>query len=82
MPAKRNIVLTRTKSKPGSAVQRFGEWQKGEPTVIVDNQKWLSLGKPNELTVTFGLKTQENADLGELTSSDSQIYEKILTLCA
>lgn len=47
------MILKRTKSKPGSVVQRFGDWRKGEPQVLVDNQKWLTLGKPNRVHVAF-----------------------------
>jgi hypothetical protein len=44
------MTLTRLKSKPGSAVQRFGDWRKGEPQVIIDNQTWLEFGKPDKVT--------------------------------
>jgi len=41
--------LDRQKSKPGSAVQRFGDWRKGEPQVLIDNQTWLEFGKPDKV---------------------------------
>jgi len=44
------MTLQRIKHKPGSAVQRFGDWRKGEPQIIIDNQTWLEMGKPNEVT--------------------------------
>ena len=76
-----SINLTRAKHKPGSAAQRFGEWQKGEPTVILDNQKWLAFGKPDELTVLIDQKTLEKRVLGDLTTQKEQNNEKIKTLC-
>lgn len=50
---KGRVILKRLKSKPGSAVQRFGDWHKGEPQIIIDNQTWLEIGKPDE--VNFGI---------------------------
>jgi len=47
------LILQRLKSKPGSLVQRFGDWRKGEPTLLIDNQKWLAFGKPDEVEVTI-----------------------------
>lgn len=59
-PAKRNIGrLKRLESKPGSVVQRFGDWRQGEPQVIVDNQTWLHFGKPDEVEVDFKPKYEE-----------------------
>lgn len=49
----KTMRLFREKSKPGSAVQRFGNWRKGEPSVIVDNQTWLSYGKPDFVDIAF-----------------------------
>jgi len=43
--------LKRQKHKPGNAVQRFGDWRKGEPSVLIDNQRWLTLGKPEIVEV-------------------------------
>ena len=81
IPAKRSITLSRNKHKPGSAVQRFGNWQKGEPTVLIDNQKWLDFGKPDELTVTLGPNSQENEDLSDLTPLQKAYQGKVRTLC-
>ena len=50
---KESRILTRLKSKPGSAVQRFGDWRKGEPQVIIDNQTWLEMGKPDKVTFDY-----------------------------
>jgi len=50
------MYLDRQKSKPGSAVQRFGDWRKGEPQVIIDNQTWLSVGKPDKITLDIPKK--------------------------
>ena len=47
------MILDRQKSKPGSVVQRFGDWRKNQPTVLLDNQKWLNLGKPNWVQVIY-----------------------------
>jgi hypothetical protein len=47
------MLLTRLKSKPGSAVQRFGDWRKGEPQIIIDNQTWLEVGKPDKVTFEY-----------------------------
>lgn len=33
---------------------RFGDWRKGEPTVLIENRKWLHLGKPETVTVVVG----------------------------
>jgi len=77
----KEYILERVKSKPGSVVQRFGHWQKGEPTVLVDNQKWLDLGKPDELTVTFEGKIQAKVNIGELTGKEKQFYGKKLSSC-
>lgn len=45
------LILKKQKHKQGSAVQRFGDWRKGEFTVLIDNQKWLDLGKPISVEV-------------------------------
>lgn len=47
------MILFRKKSKPGSVVQRFGDWRKGEPQVLIDNQTWLHFGKPDQVEVNF-----------------------------
>lgn len=52
--------LARQKSKPGSAVQRFGDWRKGEPQVIIDNQTWLEFGKPDK--VEFNVPNKRHMD--------------------
>lgn len=43
------FILKRTKHKPGSAVQRFGDWRKGEPSVLIENRFWADFGKPKEV---------------------------------
>lgn len=43
--------LTRQKHKPGSAVQRFGDWRKGEPSVIIDNKRWNAYGNPENVII-------------------------------
>lgn len=43
--------LLRKPAKPGEVVIRFGDWRKGEPTVLLDQQRWLNLGKPETVTV-------------------------------
>ena len=48
----KEFKLERQKHKPGMAVQRFGDWHKGEPSVLIDNQRWLALGKPDSVKVT------------------------------
>lgn len=53
------MKLIRQKNKPGSAVQRFGDWRKGEPQVIMDNQTWLAKKKPNAVEVTILLAEKE-----------------------
>lgn len=45
------LELTKQKHKPGNVVQRFGDWRKGELTVIIDNQRWVNYGKPEKVTV-------------------------------
>ncbi len=52
--------LKRLKSKPGSAVQRFGDWRKGEPQIIIDNQTWLEYGKPD--IVNLNVPDKDNGD--------------------
>jgi hypothetical protein len=42
----KEFVLTKWKWKPGMAVQRYGDWRKGEPQVIIDQNTWNKLGKP------------------------------------
>ena len=72
--------LKRSKHTPGSAVQRFGNWRNGEPTVLIDNQKWLSLGKPDELTVTIEPKNEKNDDLDDLTPLQRAYGGKLVTI--
>lgn len=62
------MKLKRLKHKPGSAVQRFGDWRKGEPQVILDSQTWLEVGKPDEIELNIpkkakGFWNQVNEDL-------------------
>lgn len=45
------IPLIRQKHRPGDAVQRFGDWRRGEITVLIDNQTWLNYGKPDTVEV-------------------------------
>lgn len=45
--------LPKQKSKPGSVVQRFGNWHKGEPTVLIDNARWVLLGYPENVSVVI-----------------------------
>jgi len=59
------MLLKRQASKPGSVVQRFGDWRRREYTVLIDNQKWLDLGKPDELTVTIAPKIEAKYDFDE-----------------
>lgn len=47
-------LLERRKHRPGDLVQRFGDHRiKHQPTVLIDNETWVSIGKPNKVTVTF-----------------------------
>lgn len=46
--------LERRPPKPGDAVMRFGDWRKGEPTVLIENRKWLGFGKPKRIVVIVG----------------------------
>ena len=48
--AMQDKVLERLKHRSGSAVQRFGDWRKGEPQLIIDNQTWIEMGKPDKVT--------------------------------
>lgn len=48
-----SFVLKRQKHRPGNAVQRFGDWRKGEFTVMVDNPRWIDLGKPDKVKVVI-----------------------------
>jgi len=50
------MILKRLPSKPGSVVQRFGDWRKGEPSLVIDNQLWLTFGKPDEVEVQIKTK--------------------------
>lgn len=45
------FVLQRKKWKPGQVVQRFGDWTKGEPCVILDIPRWQKMGSPEEVIV-------------------------------
>jgi hypothetical protein len=49
----KSFVLNRQRHKPGNAVQRFGDWRKGQPSVLIDSQRWLTLGKPESVKVTI-----------------------------
>ncbi len=59
------MILARNKSKPGSAVQRFGDWHKGEPQVILENQIWRISGRPDEVKIEFLLEKTEISRLDE-----------------
>ena len=47
----KTIELVRRHHTPGQAVQRFGDWRKGQPTVMIENKQWASLGKPEKVVV-------------------------------
>lgn len=47
------IILKKQKHKPGNVVQRFGDWRKGEPSVIIDNARWLRYGSPETVKVVI-----------------------------
>ena len=49
-------TLKRRKHTPGSLVQRFGDWRKDEPHVMLVNHKWIDAGKPETVTVVIGGK--------------------------
>jgi len=51
MTDQKKYNLKRRKHTPGSAVQRFGDWRKGVPTVMMVNHQWTNLGKPETVTV-------------------------------
>jgi hypothetical protein len=48
---KKEYKLKRRKHTPGAAVQRFGDWRKAEPHVMIVNHQWTNLGKPESVTV-------------------------------
>ena len=56
------MILKKQPHKPGSAVQRFGDWRKGEPSVIIDNQKWVSMGMPFAVKLNFELQEADYED--------------------
>lgn len=33
---------------------RFGDWRRGEPSVLLDCRKWIAYGKPEYITITLG----------------------------
>lgn len=45
------FVLQRKKWKPGQVVQRFGDWTKGEPCVIIPIPQWQAMGSPEQVKV-------------------------------
>lgn len=47
----KEFKLLRSKSKPGMMVQRFGDWKKGQPQVLIENHKWQAYGKPDAVIV-------------------------------
>ena len=49
----KTITLEKLKHTPGQANQRFGDWKKGEPTVLIENRQWTALGKPTKVKVTI-----------------------------
>lgn len=53
IPVNQSFELKRGKHKPGNAVQRFGDWRKGQPTVMIDNARWIDLGKPDNVRVVI-----------------------------
>lgn len=50
-PTEAIFTLDRRAWKPGDVVARFGDWRKGEPTVMIDNNRWVALGKPDTVKV-------------------------------
>lgn len=44
--------LKRNKSRQGDVVQRFGDFKKGGPTVLIPENEWMALGQPEEVMVT------------------------------
>ena len=49
----RSYLLKRQCSVPGHAVIRYGNWRKREPTVVLENRRWLHMGKPEYVRVEF-----------------------------
>lgn len=45
--------LKRQRSVPGHAVIRYGNWRVSEPTVVLENRRWLHMGKPEYVRVEF-----------------------------
>lgn len=50
----KTITVKKQKRIPGQANTRFGDWRKGEPTVLIENHQWAALGKPQKVKVTVG----------------------------
>ena len=53
----KTYTLAKEKHKPGNVVQRFVDWRKGEPTVIIDNSTWIKLQNPESVTLTVDIET-------------------------
>jgi len=51
--------IKRNKPKPGDVVARFGDWKKGEPTVLIEMHKWVNIGKPDQVIVEFSEQQTE-----------------------
>ena len=51
----KTITVKKQKHTPGQATARFGDWRKGEPTVLIENRQWAALGKPQEVKVTISV---------------------------
>lgn len=68
------MILRKQRHKPGSAVQRFGDWRKGEPQVLLDNQTWRIKGRPDEVKVEFLLEKSEIRQLDDHKIGKNEKY--------
>lgn len=55
------MILHRRKYRMGDLVQRFGDFTKGEPSLVLDNPRWHKFGNPDEVKVSFRPSTGKRA---------------------
>lgn len=58
----KTYTLKRQRSVPGHAVIRYGNWRTREPTVMLENRRWLHMGKPEYVKVEFTNDEISNGD--------------------
>lgn len=74
------MILHRRKYRMGDLVQRFGDFTKGEPSLVLDNPRWHKFGNPEEVEISFRRSTGSKLRLALPTFEEDarvQLYKSL-----